>query len=299
MISSDAFLIDAFSLDRACMKGKRFGTMKGYVINLDRSVERLTLFRERAAKVGLNFERFPAVDGKQLSDDVVSLWQQRSKIWEPLLPTEVACFLSHRGVWQKIASGADPWAIVVEDDVVFSPDAGEVLSSPDWFPKGFHVLKFETMGNRVELSGRVYARKGGYKLRRLKDDHIGAAGYILDRESARFLVDWTRDRCEPADKLLFHPSQLSSAGYPILQMTPALCMQDFHLLTKQELQATTSSIGPVLNRRRSRVPRDRRPSVRLRRALGRILRDIGRFGLRLMGLSVFEKIGVPSYPPRR
>ncbi|MCM5555138.1 glycosyltransferase family 25 protein [Pleomorphomonas sp. NRK KF1] len=273
--------------------------MKGYVINLDRSVERLTLFRERAARVGLNFERFPAIDGKQLSDDVVDFWQQRSRIWGPLLPTEVACFLSHRGVWQKIASGSDPWAMVVEDDVVFSPDAGEVLSSSDWFPQGSHVVKFETMGNRVELSARVYARKDGYKLRRLKDDHIGAAGYILDRESAQFLVEWTRDRCEPADKLLFHPSQLSSAGYPILQMTPALCMQDFHLLTKQELQVATSSIGPILNRRQGQPPRDRRMGSRLVRALRRILRDVGRIGLRLSGISVFEKIRVPSYPPQR
>ena len=39
----------------------------------------------------------------------------------PLSPGERGCFLSHRRCWQEIATGSDPYALIVEDDLQLDP----------------------------------------------------------------------------------------------------------------------------------------------------------------------------------
>lgn len=153
--------------------------MKGYVINLDRSHDRWEIFQRRAAEAGLVFERFAAFDGAALDEELYALWGGRTRRWGPLTKTELATFLSHRGVWQKVAEGEDRWAFVVEDDVIFTKDSANVLSSVSWLPGDVHLIKVETMFTRVELSADVIGQNGAYKLRYLKNNHNGAAGYIL------------------------------------------------------------------------------------------------------------------------
>lgn len=269
-------------------------TMKGYVINLDRSVDRLRVFQARASSAGLDFERFPAIDGASLEREIVAHWGQLCKTWGPLTSAEVATFLSHRGVWLKIAAGDDPWAFVVEDDVLFASDIASILSSDEWLPKDIGLVKVETMLTRVELSARVLGSRGGYKIRVLKENHNGAAGYLVSREGARFLYEWSRTRCEPVDRLMFHPSQLAGEGKPIAQMTPALCIQDFHLLSRREQEGAISTIGPILNRRGG-AGRDRRWPARLLRLVVRTTRDIRRFGLWASRQSIFERVEMSSF----
>ena len=263
--------------------------MKAYVINLDSATERLETFQARAAAVGLAFARFPAVRGAALADDVLQHWQSRARIWAPLSPGEIGCFLSHRALWQEIAAGSEPWVFVAEDDVVFSPDAAEVLATTAWLPAGVHLIKVETMGSRVELSGQVLGRRGDHALRGLKSHHNGTAGYLLHRDGARLLLDWTSERCEPVDKVMFDPSQAATGGLVIAQMIPALCLQDFHLLSADAQRALTSSIGSV-RARREQKPRDRRLSARAVKFIRRAGRDVGRLVRRLTGVSIFGPV---------
>lgn len=267
--------------------------MKGYVINLDRSNDRLQSFNARAAEVGLVFERFPAVDGQTLDEELLNRLGRLSRQWSPLTKAEIATFLSHRGVWQIISERDDKWALVVEDDVVFASDSANALDAMGWIPQSINLVKVETMFTRIELSAQVLGRRGGYKLRLLKENHNGTAGYLLSKEGACFLLDWSRERCEPVDRLMFHPSQLAGSGFLIAQLTPALCVQDFHFLSKQEQEAAISTIGPVRNRRTLGV-RDMRLRRRFWRMIVRSVRDIRRFCLRALGISVFERVEMPS-----
>lgn len=271
--------------------------MKAYVINLDSAAARLETFRVRAAAVGLTFERFAAVNGAVLAEEDLRRWQGRARLWAPLSPGEIGCFLSHRALWRQIAAGEDSWAFVAEDDIVFSPDAADVLATTDWLPAGVHLIKVETMLGRIELSGRVLARRGDHALRRLKSHHNGTAGYLIHRDGARLLLDWTAERCEPVDKVMFDPTQAATGGLVVAQMVPALCMQDFHLLPEDAQRALTSSIGSVRSRR-AQKPRDRRLMARLAKFVRRAGRDAYRLLRRLTGISVFERVIVPSQPPQ-
>lgn len=42
--------------------------MQVYLVNMDRSKERLEIMSQRLAALGINFERVPAVDGSKLAD---------------------------------------------------------------------------------------------------------------------------------------------------------------------------------------------------------------------------------------
>lgn len=96
--------------------------MKGFLINLDSSEDRLRQVEGRLFATGfvrvsdspvrwrreaLVIERIPAVDGRKLSESELLKWRQRERpFWDwtthELTPGEIGCFLSHREFWQKV-----------------------------------------------------------------------------------------------------------------------------------------------------------------------------------------------------
>lgn len=78
-----------------------------YVINLDRSTDRLDMFCRRNAHV--QFERFPAIDGGEIPKGL------------PYTPGAMGCALSHLELWKRCADGDEPFTIC-EDDAVLRRD---------------------------------------------------------------------------------------------------------------------------------------------------------------------------------
>ena len=92
--------------------------LKKFVINLERREDRRDHFIENN---NLSVEFITAVDG-ELED--LSMYPTREG-WvdpflnRPILPTEVACFLSHRKAWEKCVELDEP-IIVIEDDAIIN-----------------------------------------------------------------------------------------------------------------------------------------------------------------------------------
>ncbi|MGL3605018.1 glycosyltransferase family 25 protein [Rhizobium sp. G187] len=95
--------------------------MRAYIIHLDRATSRrenveslVKLFPDEVVVVS-------AIDAKELSSTDCSLVYKRLLHFPPypfkLSTAEIACFLSHRMVWKKIAEDDEHGAIVLEDDV--------------------------------------------------------------------------------------------------------------------------------------------------------------------------------------
>src|SRR5262245_7733227 len=88
-----------------------------FVINLDRSTERLARIKERCAAIKIPFERFPAISGADLPPNLRPYFCDTSgKIISRLMPGEIGCYASHLGVWQLIVERDLPAAMVCEDD---------------------------------------------------------------------------------------------------------------------------------------------------------------------------------------
>ena len=100
------------------------GKLRVYLINLDRSRDRLERFMADNAMPDLEIVRFPAVDGSKLDrTDLVS----RGVIAGDLLYSNnaVACSLSHLAIWRQIIADGRP-AVVCEDDAILRKDFAKV-----------------------------------------------------------------------------------------------------------------------------------------------------------------------------
>ena len=105
---------------------------KVFVINLDKSTDRLALCQQNLERLGIDFERIPAVYGKDLSEQQVVDFYDRAanqKGYKKDLNTgELGCYLSHIKCWQKIVDEQLDFALILEDDFVLSDDFIEFQS---------------------------------------------------------------------------------------------------------------------------------------------------------------------------
>ena len=210
--------------------------MKSYLINLDKDAERLTFFKANFDRLGIAFERIPAVDGRTFSEeDYKSFMKDRprnynrtqTKNW---LRGQMGCFLSHYTAWQKIAEGTDPFCAVFEDDIHVSDDLAKILSDSSWIPENIDIIRLETSTNRIRLTANPIMSYMNRNLYGVKSTSWCAGAYILNRKTAQRLVDLSAVYHEPADVILYHFTEsVIAKELNILQFNPALCTQDKHL----------------------------------------------------------------------
>jgi len=266
--------------------------MKVYFINLDRSPDRLAWFRSRGEALGLDLVRVPAVDASKLVAAETARLTALSSGNSELSAGEIACLLSHRVVWRHIVDGPEPWAFVAEDDVHLSPDIAKFLGSPEWIPAGAELIKAETNLRRQELSKKVWASPFGHELRQLRSNHYCSGGYFVSRQGAARLLAFTDTHVEQADVILFSPDLGIMRQTPVLQMAPALCLQDMYLDEARQDRRLASLIdAPRVSGRKSRSMSRAAKLWREARRVGRqILEPFRRVFLIVTGRSVFRKV---------
>ncbi|UDQ80197.1 glycosyltransferase family 25 protein [Erwinia rhapontici] len=101
--------------------------MKTFIINLPNSIDRKAFMQEQCHSLGLNFEFFNAVAGKDFTREEVI--KHSRKLTEVRTPGELGCALSHIELYRKIVTDNIPVALILEDDVVLNEDISSVLSS--------------------------------------------------------------------------------------------------------------------------------------------------------------------------
>src|SRR6476646_8063978 len=125
-----------------------------FVINLDRSPERLALMQAQAGALGLSFERVPGVDGtKALPAWVVTQFLgELGQEPTALSKGEVGCYASHLRVMSKIIDQRLQAAIVLEDDALldenFARNAEQAVRAA---PEGWDCIHLSTNFKRPEF----------------------------------------------------------------------------------------------------------------------------------------------------
>ncbi len=215
-------------------------TIPCYLINLDRSRERLEHFLSQANAVGLEFVRVAAVDGNKLDKDTKATLFARRTGKLPLGPGEMGCFLSHRKVWARILADGVDWSFVAEDDIHFY-NASRFFCNSDWLPKHVDLIKAETSRQRIQLHTIVESKPFGHELRRLNSYHFGTAGYFVSRLGAEILLEETVDKCDPLDLVMFHEDFGVTKSLRIFQLDPAICVQDYLFGRPDKLESLLES----------------------------------------------------------
>jgi len=201
--------------------------IKCYVINLDRSKDRLEHITRIFGEQGLVFERIAAVDGRLLSEEELGRLTAKST-WQPkLTASEVGCFLSHRKCLRQIAEGNEPWVAVFEDDVILSSSIKILLQEDSWIPQNTDIVKLDTNKTICTLSRRkiINIARKKYYLSRLLSAHYGTGCYIISRQCAKKLLDLIQAIKAPIDVIYFDPNKGLLHQLNIQQVIPAPVIQ--------------------------------------------------------------------------
>lgn len=199
--------------------------ISSYYINLDRAVKRREFIEEQARRYGLSLVRISGVDGGKLPPEQLLAYQPATSPKRRLTAGEIGCFLSHRTAWQRIADGDTNFGAVFEDDVLLSPDAGSFLRDDHWLPPNADLVKTETFMRKVALASVVSRTPDNRTLAKLIYTHYGTGGYIVSRDCAARLLEATRVFHDPVDIAMFSLKCVVVSNLNILQLTPAICIQ--------------------------------------------------------------------------
>jgi|GEM_PF-656114 len=94
---------------------------KIFVINLDKSPERLEFVKNQLSQYSIEFERSNGVVADTLSQEeiqkVYSLSKNKKQYIRSLHLGQIACYLAHAKVWREILAQNLDYAIILEDDV--------------------------------------------------------------------------------------------------------------------------------------------------------------------------------------
>ena len=163
-----------------------------YVINLDRRPDRLASISENLQKIGVPWERVPAIDGMNLQG---TKWLDQSSL---------ACSLSHRKAMRTLLDSPHPAALILEDDAEAGGDAPALLESAGWWPRGHGILKLDAPPGRWLLGPRKGLAPTGRALHEIPYWGILATGYLIDRSAAETVLASPDCAFSPIDAVLFH-----------------------------------------------------------------------------------------------
>lgn len=247
--------------------------MKLYVINLDRSKDRLEHVTTVFSKVGLSFDRVSAVDGRALPDEEFKRLTSVRNWPLELTRTEVGCFLSHRECLRLIAEGDDHFGAIFEDDIILSPKAALFLENWDWIPEGVDIVKIDTAEIDC-LIGPVSAKlSAGYRLAPLISKHYCAGGYIVSKDCARRLYELTEYATAPIDEIYFNPDCGVLQTLDVQQMFPAPVIQAGLVST---IRGPKEPDQPRMKKKRIKKPKHLRSQLPFSQKVVREIKRIGR-----------------------
>lgn len=171
-----------------------------YVINLARSQDRWDALRASADKFSVDLHRVEAVEGKLLADDELGNFDEagfRRKHGKIALPAEIGCYFSHIRALEAIIAADDPFAVIVEDDVEFTPEFTPFIAKACRL-KGWDIIK---LVNHRTAAFRSFSKlQDGLFIGRCLHGPLGsAAAYLVTKEGAQKLLGTMRIMSLPYD----------------------------------------------------------------------------------------------------
>lgn len=168
-----------------------------FVINLDRSKDRLQHVATEVAACGLDWDRVAAIYGTPAALNFVNQAAFRRRHHAALRLGEVGCYLSHYKALGAFLDTGAPRGLILEDDVVLHPGLPSVLHALEDCADEWDLVKLHAThpGGVIERRQLV----GSYRLVSLAFRHGSAAAYLVNRLAAQRLRDGMLPMTVPYD----------------------------------------------------------------------------------------------------
>lgn len=132
---------------------------KIFVINLNESTERLERLKFEFERIGLDFERLPAVDGRDLTEDQIfqhySPELNRKKYFKPLSKPEIGLYMSHLKACERIISENLDFGIILEDDIVLKNGFKMIPQVLCSLNEKWNYIKLIAPGKKKKINERI------------------------------------------------------------------------------------------------------------------------------------------------
>ena len=244
--------------------------MKNIVISLKTAAARREHIVQEFGKQNIGFEFFDA-----LTPDLARPLAEKMQlnIQEDFLsPGELACFMSHVSIWQKMVDEHIPHLAIFEDDVYLGKDAAELLNNAGWINPNWDIIKTEAFADQVFL-GKTQSEiaSGTRRVVQLIGKNLGTAGYILSLEGAQKYLDYVRQiQLIPLDQVMF-AEFIRHKFHPVYQMSPALCIQEMMLFPEKK----TVLSSDLLAERKARMKKQKKKGwAKVQLEILRILKQV-------------------------
>lgn len=170
------------------------------VINLAEKKERWHRMLNLAEETGITLTRVEA-----FSPSTIPVKTAFSEIFNCYLsPQQLGCYFSHRETWKRIAEGPSEFAVVLEDDAVFSTDLVSFVEKLKEKPFDFDIIRLEeTYKGDSFTSDATLIKIGNITLGRIYSPSQGAGAIVVSKKGAQKLLNIAQPVL-PVDELLFN-----------------------------------------------------------------------------------------------
>jgi glycosyl transferase family 25 len=161
-------------------------TIAIYVINLDRSFDRLAQITASLIAQQLSYERIKAVDGQMAThEQLLKLDESEYKKLhgKTPVPGELGCYLSHLAAIQQFAVSSKPFAVILEDDAIIHDNFGEVINKLTTCSEAWDMVKLS--GIHSGSLARVISVDVNHDLCVMFTRCTGASAYIINKRAAK------------------------------------------------------------------------------------------------------------------
>jgi GR25 family glycosyltransferase involved in LPS biosynthesis len=226
-----------------------------FVIHLARATARRAQVEALVAACPWPLQVFDAVDGQALTEAGLAQVLSDRPLMQPAFPFalgrgEIACFLSHRALWQRMLDEGLDQALILEDDVALGPGFAAALALAARFAGREGFVQFQTRPLRGPAT--VAAEAEGLRVLRPREVPRRTSAQLVGAEAARRLLAASARIDRPVDGML---QLVWATGQPV------------HCVVPSGVTDRTEAVGGSVAQpaRRDRPG----PLARLRRALAR------------------------------
>lgn len=213
-----------------------------YLINLDRSTQRLAAATAAFNAVGVAFERIAGVDGRAEGGIRHPAYRREARLaafGSDLPPGAIGCYLSHIKAMQIGIAAGHARFVIVEDDVVPGPTYPDAMAALARLPEAFGFVRLYGIKKRPSLD--LGAIGGGLRLSMLLQGPSGTQGYAVTRAAAQAFLARFSNVFHPIDTQLDRMWDWCGRGF----MIEPFVIQEVPDLSANSASAAVSATGGV------------------------------------------------------
>lgn len=179
--------------------------VRGFVIHLARAEQRRAQVDRLVTQAPCETEVFDAVDGRAMAEAEVAAVLSDRPLMTPPYPFqigrgELACFLSHRVLWQRMVDEGLDQALILEDDVALEAGFGAAFALASRFAGVEGFVQFQTRPLRG--ASEVVLEEAGVRVLRPRVVPRRTSAQLVGRRAAERLLAVSGRIDRPVDGML-------------------------------------------------------------------------------------------------